>query len=53
MIKEGVDKEVTLKARGVGSTIFCKEIKNINFGTLYTHKATFQEVFLENKGRRT
>ena len=26
VIKEGVDKEVALRARGVGSTIFCKEI---------------------------
>ena len=52
VIKEGVDKEVQLTARGVGSTIFCKDIKNIDFGTIYTYKTCLQEVFLENKGRR-
>ena len=52
VIKEGVDKEVQLFARGVGSTIFCKDIKNIDFGTIYTYKTCLQEVFLENKGRR-
>lgn len=53
VIKEGVDKEVQLKARGVGSTIFCKDIKNVNFGVLYTHRPQIQEIFLENKGRKT
>ena len=53
VIKEGVDKEVQLRAKGVGSTIFCKDIKYMNFGTLYTHKNMIQEVFLENKGRKT
>lgn len=52
VIKEGVDKEVSLKAKAVGSTIFCKDISTISFGTLYTHKAQLQDVFLENKGRR-
>jgi hydrocephalus-inducing protein len=39
IIKEGVDKEVQLKAKAIGSTIFCKNIENITFGTIYTHKA--------------
>lgn len=38
IIKEGVDKEVLLKAKAIGSTIFCKNIENISFGTIYTHK---------------
>ena len=53
VIKEGVDKEVQLKARGVGTTIFCKDIKNVSFGVLHTHRPQIQEVFLENKGRKT
>lgn len=52
IIKEGVDKEVALRAKAVGSTIFCKNIENITFGTLYTFKPVVQEIFLENKGRK-
>lgn len=33
VIKEGVDVDVVLKARGVGSTLFCKEdLQFIPFG---------------------
>lgn len=53
VIKEGVDKEVKLKAKGIGSTIFCKDISIIDFGVLYTHRTQMQEVFIENKGRKT
>jgi len=53
VIKEGVDKEVKLKAKGVGSTIFCKEdLKIIDFGTRYTFRDQTKEIFIENKGRR-
>lgn len=34
-----MDKEIQLKAKGVGSTIFCKDITTMNFGTMYTHEA--------------
>lgn len=34
VIKEGVDIDVNLRARGIGSTCFCKEdLTNVNFGT--------------------
>lgn len=52
VIKEGVDKEVKLKARGIGSTIVCKDLSKIDFGTLFTHKNQIEEVFIENKGRK-
>jgi hydrocephalus-inducing protein len=52
VIKEGLDKEVKLKAKGVGSTIFCKDISVVCFGVLYTHRTQMQEVFIENKGRK-
>jgi hydrocephalus-inducing protein len=39
IINNGMDLEVALKARGVGSTLFCKEgLSNIDFGVEYTHK---------------
>lgn len=53
VIKEGVDKEVKLKAKGIGSTIFCKDISTVDFGVMYTHRTQMQEVFIENKGRKT
>lgn len=37
VIKEGIDKEVKVYAKAVGTTIFCREIKNVNFGRLFTH----------------
>ncbi|EGR28756.1 hypothetical protein IMG5_169530, partial [Ichthyophthirius multifiliis] len=53
VIKDGMDIDVVLKAKGVGSTIFCKDdITNVNFKTLYTHHAEYQEIFVENKGRK-
>ena len=34
VIKEGLDLDISLKAKGVGSTIFCKEdLTGVNFGT--------------------
>jgi hydrocephalus-inducing protein len=39
IINNGSDLEVTLKARGVGSTLFCKQgLSTIDFGTEYTYK---------------
>jgi hydrocephalus-inducing protein len=53
VIKEGMDKEVKLRAKGVGKTIFCKEnLDKIDFGTQYTFKQQTKEIFIENKGRR-
>jgi len=37
VIKEGMGKDIALKAKGVGSTIFCNEdLNNIDFGINYT-----------------
>ena len=52
VIKEGVDKEVLLKARGVGTTIFRKNLDFISFGTVFTFREQIIETFIENKGRR-
>jgi hydrocephalus-inducing protein len=53
VIKEGLDVDVNLKARGTGTTLFCKEALNlINFGIQYTFRNQTKEIFLENKGRR-
>lgn len=53
VIKEGVDIDITLKARGIGSTIFCKEdLTKVDFETLYTHRPKTREIFVENKGRK-
>lgn len=53
VIKEGLDIDIVLKAKGRGSTIFCKEdLENVNFNTQYTHRQTTREIFVENKGRK-
>ena len=66
IVNNGVDVEVQLKARGTGSTLFCKERNdaqpagqfkadapwNIDFGTEYTHKHVPRQFFLENRGRK-
>ncbi len=45
--------EVALRAKGVGSTLFCKDNLNlIDFGTEYTHNSITKEFFLENRGRK-
>ena len=39
IVNNGMDLEVGLRAKGTGSTLFCKEnLKEIDFGTEYTHK---------------
>jgi len=40
VIKEGMDVDVALSARGVGSTVYSKDnLEDIHFGTLYTHRS--------------
>jgi hydrocephalus-inducing protein len=53
IINNGVDLEVALRAKGTGSTLFCKDNLNlIDFGTEYTHQNVTKEFFLENRGRK-
>ena len=53
IINNGVDLEVALRAKGIGSTLYCKENLNvIDFGTEYTHSNITKEFFLENRGRK-
>jgi hydrocephalus-inducing protein len=48
-----MDLEVNLKARGIGSTLFCKQgLSTIDFGTEYTYKNIPKQFFLENRGRK-
>ncbi len=48
-----MDIDCSLKAKGEGSTIFCKEsLDHINFGIQYTHRQIPREIFVENKGRK-
>jgi len=38
IINNGVDLEVALRAKGVGSTLFCQSsLSTVDFGTEYTH----------------
>jgi len=40
VIKEGVDIDIALRAKGFGPTLFCKEdLTVVNFGTQYTHRS--------------
>ena len=53
IINNGLDLEVALRAKGVGSTLYCKENLNlIDFGTEYTFNNITKEFFLENRGRK-
>lgn len=48
-----MDVEVQLKAKGIGHTLFTREVMtNIDFGTEYTHKSVPRQYFLENRGRK-
>jgi hydrocephalus-inducing protein len=39
VIKEGMDVDVSLTAKGQGSTIYSKDnLEEIHFGVLYTHR---------------
>jgi hydrocephalus-inducing protein len=53
IVNNGVDLEVSLAAKGTGYTLHCKQdMKNIDFGTEYTHKIVPKQFFLENRGRK-
>jgi hydrocephalus-inducing protein len=53
IINNGVDLEVKLQAKGVGSTLYCKDnLSTIDFGTEYTFTGVTKEYFLENRGRK-
>lgn len=53
IVNNGVDLEVNLKAKGVGTTLACKDnLKEVNFGTKYTHSNETLEFFLENRGTK-
>jgi hydrocephalus-inducing protein len=53
IINNGVDLEVVLRAKGVGSTLYCKDnLNTIDFGTEYTFSNITREFFLENRGRK-
>lgn len=53
IVNNGVDLEVALKAKGTGSTLYCKDNLNlVDFGTEYTHSNITKEFFLENRGRK-
>lgn len=53
IVNNGVDLEVALKAKGTGSTLFCKDsLSLVDFGTEYTHSNITKEYFLENRGRK-
>jgi hydrocephalus-inducing protein len=50
VIREGVDVDVQLKAKGEGQTIFYKDdLENVNFGVLYTCRPMTKDIFVENK----
>ena len=47
VVNNGVDLEVALKARGQGSTLFCKDALNVvHFGTEHPHNLVTREFFL-------
>jgi len=53
IINNGVDLEVALRAKGTGSTLYCKNSLNVvDFETEYTHQNVTKEFFLENRGRK-
>lgn len=53
IINNGTDLEINLQAKGIGSTLYCKQnLTNIDFGTEYTHKIIPKQFFLENRGRK-
>jgi hydrocephalus-inducing protein len=53
IINNGDDLEVKLNAKGIGSTLYCKDNLNVvDFGTEYTFSNITKEFFLENRGRK-
>jgi len=48
-----MDLEVQLRARGIGSTLFCKDdLSLVDFETRYTEDLVVKEYFLENRGQK-
>jgi hydrocephalus-inducing protein len=54
VVKDGKDKDIALKARGIGSTIYCDDnLEALNYGTIYTYKTAVKEIFIQNRGRKS
>ena len=54
VICDGMDFEIQLRARGIGSTLFCKtNYSLVDFGTNYTNTNKVIEFFFENRGRKS
>jgi len=54
VVKDGKDKDVILKSKGVGSTIYCEEnLEALDFGIIYTYKTVVKEIFIQNRGRKS
>lgn len=53
VIKDGVNKDVSLRAKGEGTTLFWKEdLSHINFSPQFTYRLIPREIFVENKGSK-
>lgn len=54
VVKDGKDKDIILKAKGIGSTIYCDDnLEALNYGTIYTYKTAVKEIFIQNRGRKS
>lgn len=54
VVKDGKDKDIILKAKGVGSTIYCDDnLEMLDFGNIYTFKTAVKEIFIQNRGRKS
>ncbi len=54
VVKDGKDKDIILKAKGVGSTIFSDDnLEQLDFGNIYTFKTAVKEIFIQNRGRKS
>lgn len=54
VVKDGKDRDIILKARGIGSTIYSDDnLDALNFGTIYTYKTAVKEIFIQNRGRKS
>ncbi|GBG33770.1 Hydrocephalus-inducing protein-like [Hondaea fermentalgiana] len=55
VVTEGESIVMQLKAKGTGTTMFCKELKELqvcNFGNVFTNRVHEKKFLLENRGRR-
>jgi hydrocephalus-inducing protein len=54
VVKDGKDKDVVLKAKGIGSTIYSDDnLEQLDFGNIYTFKTAVKEIFIQNRGRKS